>query len=115
MQLDENFPLEAFPSPVRAAILDEFDGRCPTVREVAYIPDNRWLATPAIGPATLERIRCLTQGRQPRERGSLASHMTDAELMKRLLSLQEELRSIHKAVEAKMARRLRDRDRAQPN
>lgn len=40
MRLDEPFPLQAVPSRVRHAILQEFKGCCPSIREVAEIPDS---------------------------------------------------------------------------
>jgi hypothetical protein len=92
MPLNEPFPLKLFPSQIRTAILDEFDGRCPSVREVAEIPDARWLSTPAIGPVVLKKIRSLGQGDAP------SRQMTDAELLRRLTVLQEEFRLIQRAV-----------------
>lgn len=59
MALDEPFPLNLFPAQVRTAILNEFDGRCPSLQEVAEISDARWLSTPAIGPVVLKKIRGL--------------------------------------------------------
>ena len=59
MQLDEPFPLEIVPSRVRHAMLHEFNGRRPTLREVAQIPDAYWLATPAIGRKFLQAIRAV--------------------------------------------------------
>jgi hypothetical protein len=40
MQQDEAFPLAVIPPRVRRAILREFQGRWPTVQEVAQIPDR---------------------------------------------------------------------------
>jgi hypothetical protein len=93
MPLNEPFPLKLFPSQIRTAILDEFDGRCPSVREVAEVPDARWLSTPAIGPVVLKKMRGLGQGDAPPSR-----QMTDAELLRRLTVLQEEFRLIQRAV-----------------
>ncbi|WP_210252240.1 hypothetical protein, partial [Microvirga tunisiensis] len=42
MTLEEPFPLDAVPSRVRAAILNAFKGRCPSVREMAEISDRDW-------------------------------------------------------------------------
>ena len=53
MDWEEPFPLNAVPPRVRKTILNEFNGRCPSMREVAEIPDSHWLATPNIGPTVL--------------------------------------------------------------
>ena len=91
MQLDEPFPLEFVPSRVRHAMLDEFKGRRPTMREVAEIPDAYWLATPAIGRKVLQRIRAVVYAPQPQTDAPALPRLTDAELLDRLESLQREL------------------------
>ncbi len=95
MVLDEPFPLNLFPAQVRTAIVNEFDGRCPSLQEAADISDVRWLSTPAVGPVVLRKIRSLCQGDAP-----TARPMTDAELLKRLTFLQEEIKLIQRAVRA---------------
>jgi hypothetical protein len=95
MQLDEPFPLEAVPSRVRHAFLREFKGRCPSLREVDEITDKDWLATPGIGSTSLETIRSITNAR----RQQAATHtdgpmLSDAELLRRLDRLQEDLRCL---------------------
>jgi hypothetical protein len=60
MQLDEPFPLEAIAPRVRRVILNEFQGHWPTVHEIAQISDRHWLATPGVGPGTLETMRRIT-------------------------------------------------------
>jgi hypothetical protein len=59
--LDDPFPIEIFSPKVRDAILAEFGGRCPTVRDVISIPDAEWLKVPGIGPATLAELRQVTR------------------------------------------------------
>ncbi len=103
MTPDEPFPLEQFPSRIRAAILDEFDGRRPSQQEVADIPDAHWLATPAIGPAVLKKIRRLGRDDAPPSRP-----MADAELLQRLTFLQEELKLIQHAVRRVLPQRSRE-------
>ena len=83
MQQDEFFPLDAIPPRVRRAILHEFQGRRPTVQEVAQISDRHWLATPEIGPSTLEKIHEALQP-QPHQGDGASPKMTDAELLDRL-------------------------------
>jgi hypothetical protein len=99
MQQVEFFPLDAVPPRVRSALLGEFEGRWPTVQEVAQISDRHWLATPDIGPSTLEKIHSVLRPKACQ--GDSASHqMTDTELLIRLEFIQEELRRIQRTVEA---------------
>jgi hypothetical protein len=94
MRGDEPFPLEAIPSRVRSAILQEFKGRLPSVREVDLVSDKQWLATPGVGPSALVSIRSITAGWQ--DASPPSSRMTDAELLERLEFVQRELRAISK-------------------
>jgi hypothetical protein len=104
MHLDEPFPLQAVPSRVRDAILQEFKGRCPNLREVAEIPDSYWLATPSIGPAFLEKIRSLTDEQPLQTARPSFARLSDAELLDRLEWLQEELRWLHDQLKARLSK-----------
>jgi hypothetical protein len=73
--------------------LREFQGRCPTIQEVSEISDRHWLATPDIGPSTLEKIHDILRP-QTYQRDSTSPQMTDDELLARLEFIQEELRRI---------------------
>ena len=87
MQLDQPFPLEALAPRVRRVILDEFQGHRPTVHEIAQISDRHWLATPGVGPGTLEAMRRITHPpRQPDDPGS--PRLSDAALLDRPGSLR---------------------------
>jgi hypothetical protein len=111
MRLNEPFPLQAVPSRVRIAILNEFKGRCPSLQEVTKIPDSYWLSTPAIGPAHLAIIRSITDA-QPQQTARPSSvRLSDAELLDRLEWLQEELRWLHDQLRA----RLSNSTRRKPN
>jgi hypothetical protein len=57
MTSEVSFPIGWFSRPAREAILNEFCGRCPTVREVLSLPDGYWLSVPNIGFSTLSRMR----------------------------------------------------------
>jgi hypothetical protein len=61
MQLSDPFPVESLPTPVKETILSEFQGRHPTVLEVANVPDTHWLTLPAMGPMRLAHLRTLTE------------------------------------------------------
>jgi hypothetical protein len=97
MSLDEPFPLDAVPSRVRQAILNEFNGRCPSVREVTEISDREWLTVPGIGLAGLERIRRVTDEQQWQ-----SARLSDAELLHRLEWLQQELRWLEARLKARL-------------
>ena len=102
MGLDDPFPIEKCSGRVRGAILAEFQGRCPTIREVASIPDAQWLTVPNIGPTTLEELRSMTQPLpNGKERGS-GTTMADGELLSRLNRLQRELNLIVGEIRARL-------------
>jgi hypothetical protein len=101
MQQDEPFPRDAIPLRVRRAIIREFQGRRPTVQEVAQVSDRHWLATPDIGPAALETIHEMLRTRQG-QGDTNSPRLTDAELLVRLDSVQEQFRRIHRTLEARM-------------
>jgi hypothetical protein len=97
MQLDEPFPLKRVSLRARKAILQAFGGRHPSIREVATVSDVRWLTNPGVGPATLEQISRVTGvGIGPTDL-PCAHQLSDAELMKRLDRLQQELLHLQKA------------------
>ena len=112
MQVDEPFPLESVPSRVKQAILREFKGRCPSMREVAEIPDAYWLATPAIGRKFLQTI-CDAAPAPARLTTVPVRRLTAAELMERLESLQEELQRLYDVLKARARRTPRNRGRLQ--
>jgi hypothetical protein len=108
MHLDEPFPLEAVPSQVRHAVLREFKGRRPSLREIDQIPDKHWLATPGIGPTSLETIRNITNAARGQKVGHATAHsLSDAELLRRLEGLQEDLHWLEGQLKARMPKESR--------
>jgi hypothetical protein len=101
MPVDEPFPLESLPSRVRQAILSEFKGHRPSVREVAEIPDAYWLATPAMGRKFLQMIRDVTHAPGRQADVPVRRRLTDLELLDRLESLQDELQFLQEMLQAK--------------
>ena len=101
MQLDEPVPFEAITPRVRRVILNEFQGRWPSVHEIAQVSNRHWLATPGVGPSVLQQIRSITHLPQ-QQLDSDRPRFTDAELLDRLEFLQEELRWIRHTLKAKM-------------
>jgi hypothetical protein len=88
---------------VRYALLLEFKGRCPSLREVDQIPDKHWLTMPGMGPASLEMVRSIIKTWVPQAPSHAASHnLSDAELLRRLEQLQEDLRWLEAQLKARM-------------
>lgn len=103
MGLDDPFPIEKCSGRVRGAVLAEFQGRCPTIREVASISDAQWLTVPNIGPTTLEEIRRYIGEAPVEERLSNLPTMEDGELLSRLNRVQRELSLIASAIRTRVA------------
>ena len=102
MYLDDLFPLDDVPLRVRRAILAEFMGRKPSIREVRAVSDQRWLATPEIGERSLGIIRRISEpDRTPTDSPSFPT-MTDTELLRRLDFMQRELASLRRLVTMKL-------------
>ena len=114
MQLDEPFPREAIHPRVRKVILNEFQGRWPTVQEIAQISDRQWLATPGVGPTVLQQIHSVIRPPRHQDEPDL-SRLTDAELLDRLEFLQEEFGRIRQILKSKIGgtsrKSLRNRNR----
>ena len=103
MGLDDPFPIEKCSGRVRGAILAEFQGRCPTIREVASISDAQWLTVPNIGPTTLEELRSMTHPVPNGEAGENTTGMPDGELLSRLSRLQRELNILVGEIKARFS------------
>lgn len=100
--LDDPFPIEKCSGRVRGAILAEFNGRCPTIREVASISDAQWLSVPNIGPITLEELRSISIQPQDTNPGRTMMSMPDAELLSRLNRLQRELGTVVEEIRSRL-------------
>ena len=94
MGLDDPFPLDRCSGRVRGAILMEFRGRCPTIREVASISDAHWLTVPNIGPTTLVELRSIALQSPNGEEHQHTASMQDNELLSRLNRLQRDLAAV---------------------
>ena len=80
LQRNGPFPLEELAIRVRHTILEEFEGRRPSILEVDSLPDNHWLQLPSIGPKVLASMRELARGASRKAGRSSLAGMTDAEL-----------------------------------
>ena len=96
MQLHDPFPIEKFRTPARDAILLEFDGRCPSIGEVASVSDAEWLRLPGFGLATLVALRQVVQSVV--RKTSTLGRLTDAELLAERDRLQMEGNSLREAL-----------------
>jgi hypothetical protein len=103
MGLDDPFPIEKCSGRVRGAILAEFHGRCPTIREVASIPDSHWLTVPNMGPTTLGELRSIALETPNGEFHQIPSGMADGELLSRLNRLQRELNIIASEIRSRLS------------
>jgi|SRR5215208_1857184 hypothetical protein len=104
MYLDDPFPIDAVSSRARAAILSEFRGRCPSIREMTQIPDKQWLATPGIGSVALGAIRSVADDQSSNSVTSSSIDLTDAELLACLKSIQKELQGIRTLLKGRTVR-----------
>ncbi|WP_201861886.1 hypothetical protein [Microvirga soli] len=100
MHENELFPLDTVPSRVKFAILREFKGRTPAIREVALICDRSWLAVPGIGRTALACIRQATDNQHPSRADQSPARISDSELLTRLERLQEELQRLNEVLNA---------------
>ncbi|NBJ13035.1 hypothetical protein [Microvirga arsenatis] len=103
MLFDSPLPLEAVPQRARRAILEVFDGRWPTVREVARISDKQWLATPGVGATVLSALRQVAPSEHEADNRPCTSRLSDEKLLARLERLQDELRSIERLVRVRLS------------
>jgi hypothetical protein len=81
MQLSDPFPVDCLPNPVKEAILNEFQGRHPSLLEVTNVSDAHWLTLPAIGPVRLARLRSLAEAFCDQLQPSTLTRMTVEELL----------------------------------
>ncbi len=102
MRLDEPFPLEAVSSRLRNAILREFHGRCPSIREMTQIPDRQWRSTPGVGPRSIEIIHDLTDAVRQQTISPSDAQGMDAELLERLEWLRKEVRWLQHVLKTKL-------------
>jgi hypothetical protein len=99
MRLDEPFPFDRVSLRARKAILQKFEGRHPSIREVARISDASWLTDPGVGPATLEQIYRVTATGTELADLPCAPQLSDVELIERLYRLQQDLLRVQGALE----------------
>jgi hypothetical protein len=100
MQLDVPFPVESCSRRLRAAILAEFRGRCPTIRQVVNVPDRRWLSTPGLGSISFRELQHLMQGLLSKDGERPLARLSDAELLAKRDQLWCQLGSLRSDVEA---------------
>jgi hypothetical protein len=107
MQLSDPFPVGTLPRTVRETIFTEFQGRHPTVPQMASVPDAHWLKLPAMGPARLARLRSQAAQICEQLQPSPLTGMTAEDL----LAQHHQLATQHDLLQGKL-RDLRDKLRA---
>jgi hypothetical protein len=105
---EDLFPIELLEYRVQASIREHFGGRCPSISEMADMPDDDLLKLPGVGPSTIRKIRLRVQGRI--RFFSAMTELSDAELLQehqRQLTRLSELRDEFNQRDAEFKRRLR--------
>jgi hypothetical protein len=88
------FPIEKLPLRIKQAVLNEFEGRCPTVLEVASTPDSHWLTVPNMGPTSLGQLRSATKGMRRKVGIPTLSEVQDSELLLRTRQLEKQFQCL---------------------
>jgi hypothetical protein len=91
MRPSDPFPLERCSSRLRAVISSEFQGRHPTLQEVASIPPRQWLTVPGVGQTLLTELEAVVGVHQGWMKSNIPAGSTDAELVEQLDRLQHDL------------------------
>jgi len=100
MQLNDPFPVERCSARVKAAILSEFCGRSPTVREVMSITDAKWLALPGVGRVTLMQLQHVIQAVLSKSKDRPLETWTDAALLSRRVRLRHDIERLRSDLQA---------------
>jgi hypothetical protein len=101
MQPDDPFPLDRCSGRLKAAILAEFQGRCPTFQEMFSVPPKVWLTVPGIGEASLRELEAIMGIYQDQTKSPTAPRMSDAELLARLERLQRDLERLRHDIQTR--------------
>jgi hypothetical protein len=100
VQLNDPFPVERCSARVKAAILAEFCGRSPTVREVMGISDAKWLSLPGVGRVTLMQLQHVIQGVLSKSKERPLETWTDAALVSRRVRLRHDIERLRSDLQA---------------
>jgi hypothetical protein len=101
MQPDDPFPIERCSRHLKAAVLAEFQGRCPTFQEMFSIPPKKWLTVPGIGEASLRELEAIMGMYQDQTKSPALPRMSDAELLARLERLQRDLERLRHDIQTR--------------
>lgn len=81
---------------MRAAILSEFQGRPPTLHDVASIPPQQWLKVPGVGQTLLTELEAVVGAHQGWMKSNIPAGSTDAEMLDQLERLQRDLERLRR-------------------
>jgi hypothetical protein len=76
--------------------LSEFQGRHPTLQEVASIPPRQWLKVPGVGQTLLTELETVVGVHQDWMKTSTSASPTDAEMVDQLERLQRDLERLRR-------------------
>ena len=108
MRRGDLFPIELLEPRAQQSILESFDGRRPTISEVASISDADLLKLSGFGPSTVSKVRSIAQERIVSS--FVINTMSNEELLSerdRLLTNLTELRGEFKRREQELRQLLR--------
>jgi hypothetical protein len=100
MHLNDLFPVERCSARVKAAILSEFNGRRPTVRDVLNISDAKWLSLPGVGRVTLMQLQHVIQGVLSKSKERPLETWTDTALLSRRVRLRHDIERLRSDLQA---------------
>jgi hypothetical protein len=101
MQPDDPFPIERCSGRLKAAVLAEFQGRCPTFQEMFSIPLKKWLTVPGIGETSLRELEAIMGIYQGQTKSPAAPRISDAELLARFERLQRDLERLRHDIQTR--------------
>ena len=100
MRESDLFPINTLPSRIRDAVLTEFQGRCPTILEVAATPDSHWLTVPNMGRSSLAQLRSVTRGVRRKVGIPTLSGLSDTELLARARHTESQISELGSALKS---------------
>src|SRR5215204_507186 len=94
MQPADPFPLERCSSRLKAAILEEFNGRSPTYQDILSLSPKEWMTVPGMGPARLRELEGILQNPSAVAQGEPFETREDSDLIARLKRFQRDLKRL---------------------
>jgi hypothetical protein len=112
VQPSDLFPIERCSSRLKTAVLDEFQGRCPTLQEIISISQRRWLTVPGIGYTLLTELDSIIQSCGVGTEEDTQKLSDDTEFLARLERMKRDLIRLKPDIELLMSKRSLDQSRS---